>query len=269
MSDADPGGDTPTELSEPPADSDRSANTPESPEPASDPADAAADTDRIAPERPSHPRWLLPVIGVSIVALVLANNAGNAMFASLIHEKPYALLALNSSNKYILGTTTNTALILVLVLSTVRLVAPDPLFWMIGYLYRDRAEHWARRVFPGMNKVFDQFDQDKGGFARTLDVLLVVMPNNPVCLLAGVAGMRFRRMMTLSIVGTAGRILVLRGIGTLFDDEIDSILETISEYQSLLQKISIVLVVAFLAWQFFGRRGLIGGVEELEEELGD
>ena len=206
---------------------------------------------------------------MSIVALVLANNAGNAMWASLIHEQPYALLALNSSNKYIVGTTTNSALILVLVLSTVRLMAPDPLFWMIGYLYRDRAEHWARRVFPGMNKVFDQFDQDKGGFARTLDVLLVVMPNNPVCLLAGVAGVRFRRVMTLSLVGTAGRILVLRGIGTVFDDEIESILETVSQYQSLLQKISIALVVAFVAWQFFGRRGLIGGVEELEEELRD
>jgi membrane protein DedA with SNARE-associated domain len=216
-----------------------------------------------------HPRWLLPLIGVSIVALVAANQVGNATWATLIDDQPYALLALNSSNKYLIGTTPNSALALALVVATLRLIAPDPLFWMIGHLYRDRAEHWARRVFPGMNKVFDQFDADHGGFARTLDVLLVVMPNNPVCLLAGVAGVRFRRMIALSFVGTVGRVLLMRLIGTVFEEEIESLLDLVAKYQSWFQRVSIGLVVAFIAWQFFGRRGLIGGVEELEEELGD
>lgn len=209
------------------------------------------------------------MIGVSIVALVIANNAGNAMWAKWIDEQPYLLLALNSSNKYVIGTAPSSALLLVVVISTARLLAPDPLFWLMGHLYRDRAEHWARRVFPGMNRMFDQFDSDKGGFARTMDVLLVVMPNNPVCLLAGVAGVKFGRMITLSLIGTVGRILLLRGIAAVFEEEIQSVLDFVSRYQSLFWRISIVFVILFIGWQLLGRRGLIGGVEELEEELGD
>jgi membrane protein YqaA with SNARE-associated domain len=232
-------------------------------------SDPRPPSDEPAPPLPEHPRWLLPLIGVSIVAMVAANQIANATWATLIDDQPYALLALNSSNKYLIGTTPNSSLALVLVVATLRLLAPDPLFWMIGHLYRERAEHWARRVFPGMNKVFDQFDAEGGGFARTLDVLLVIMPNNPVCLLAGVAGVRFRRMMLLSLVGTVGRVLLMRLIGTVFEDEIESLLDFVAQYQSWFQRISIGLVVLFVAWQFFGRRGLIGGVEELEEELGD
>jgi membrane protein YqaA with SNARE-associated domain len=216
-----------------------------------------------------HPRWLLPLIGVSILVMVAANQIANATWATLIEDQPYRLLALNSSNKYLIGTTPNTALTWVMVISTLRLLAPDPLFWMIGHLYKERAEHWARRVFPGMNTMFDQFDADKGGFVRILDALLVIMPNNPVCLLAGVAGVRFRRMMALSIIGTIGRILVFRLIGRVFEDEIESLLDLVAKYQTWFQRISIALVVVFVAWQFFGRRGLIGGVEDLDEELGD
>lgn len=221
------------------------------------------------PALPEHPGWLLPLIGASIVALVVANNIGNAVWANWINNRPYGLLALNSSIKYLIGTTPRTDFWPMTVVVTLRLMAPDPLFWMIGHLYRDRAEHWGRRVYPGMGRIFNQFDEDSNAFSRVLDVLMLVVPNNPVCLLAGVAGMRLRRLLILSFVGTIGRIVVMRAIGFAFRRQINSLLGTVADYQKWFTIVSVVLVVGYVVWQVTGRRGLIGGVEELEDELGD
>lgn len=220
-------------------------------------------------EPPSHPRWLLPAIGIAIVLMVAANNVANAVWASWINERPLALLALNSSNKYVIGVTPNTAFWPVLVISALRLMAPDPLFYALGFLYRDRALHWARRVFPASGQLFDSFESDTSGFARILDLLVFVAPNNPVCLMAGVAAMNVRRFVLLSVTGTIARIFLLRGIGLVFHDQISSLLVSVARYQKWLTIASVAAVVLYMVWQIRTRRGLIGGVEDLEDELGD
>ncbi len=221
------------------------------------------------PAAAPHPKWLLPLIGASIIALVIANNVGNAVWASWINERPLFLLALNSSNKYLIGTTPNTEWIPVLVVSTLRLMAPDPLFYMVGYLFRDRAVHWARRVFPASGPLFDSLEADQGQFARILDALVFIMPNNPVCLIAGVVGMNVRRFAILAITGTIGRIILMRAIGTVFSEQIEDILDWVADYQRWLLIGSVVLVVGYVLWQVRSHKGLIGGVEDLEDELGD
>lgn len=221
------------------------------------------------PPAAPHPKWLLPLIGASIVALVIANNVGNAVWASWINERPLELLALNSSNKYLIGTTPNTGWAAVMLVSTLRPMAPDPLFYLVGYLYRDRAVHWARRVFPASGTLFDSFESDEGSFTRLLDGLVFVMPNNPVCLIAGVVGMNVRRFAVLAVAGTIGRIILMRAIGTVFSDQIEDLLEVVARYQRGLLILSIALVVVYVLWQVRSHRGLIGGVEDLEEELGD
>lgn len=217
----------------------------------------------------ARPRWLLPLIGASIVALVIANNIGNIVWANWIIEHPLGLLALNSSNKYLIGTTPGTGWIEVMLVSTTRLMAPDPLFYMVGYIYRDRAVHWARRVFPASGTLFDQLEADEGQFARILDALVFIMPNNPVCLIAGVVGMNVKRFLVLAVTGTIGRIILMRAIGTIFSEQINDILEVVARYQRWLLIGSVVLVVGYVLWQLRSHKGLIGGVEDLEDELGD
>lgn len=223
----------------------------------------------VGPAPVSHPRWLIPVIGASIVALVIANNVGNAVWASWINENPLGLLALNSSNKYLIGTTPGTGWMEVLFVGTARLMAPDPLFYMVGYIYRDRAVHWARRVFPASGALFDQLESDQGQFARILDALVFIMPNNPVCLIAGVVGMNVKRFLVLAVTGTIGRIILMRAIGTVFSEQIEDLLDVVARYQRWLLIGSVVLVVGYVLWQLRSHRGLLGGVEDLEEELGD
>ncbi len=226
-------------------------------------------TDIPTDARPTHPRWTLPVVGACIVALIIATNVGNIVWASWIETRPLGLLALNSSNKYLLGTSVSTDVVPFFAIAAVRLLLPDPLFWWLGKSYRDKALHWGRQVFPGMDPIFDQFEGDRTGFKKLLHVLVVIMPNNPVCLLAGVAAIPFRRFIVLSLVGTIGRIAIMRGIGMVFEDQIEDVLDFVAKYQVWLTRGSIVAVLAYVAWQFIGKRGLIGGVETLDEDLGD
>lgn len=226
-------------------------------------------TETTPAESPTHPRWLLPLIGGLIVALVAANNVGNAVWASWVTSRPLGLIALNSSNKYLLATSIDTDLLPFLVIGSLRLLAPDPLFYAIGYLYGPRALHWARDVFPGIDPLLEQVERDEGMVRNVMHALIVIMPNNPVCLVAGVTRFPIWRFAVLNVIGTIGRVLLMRWIGFLFEDQIEDLLEVVSRYQRWFLIGSIALVAAYVAWQVIGRKGLIGGVEELEEELGD
>ncbi|MFM7068749.1 MAG: hypothetical protein ACKOYM_04735 [Actinomycetes bacterium] len=235
-------------------------------------SDAGADTSAFPPMSSTHPRWVLPLVGSLIVALVVCTNVGNALWAKFTGQwnQPLTLLGLNSANRYLLLTTPITDVLPFVMVATTRLLLPDPLFYLLGYLYRGKALHWARRVFPGMDPLFDQFTNDTGGFRRILDVLVLVAPNNPVCLLAGVAAMPVRRFITLNVVGTLARVLLFRALGTAFSGTINEFVDNVvGPYQKWFTIASVAAVLGYLAYQTIGGKGLIGGVEELEEELGD
>lgn len=198
-----------------------------------------------------------------------ANYIGNAFWATWINERPLMLVGFNASNKYLIGTTPNTGFWEVMAVGTARLMAPDPMFYALGHLYQDRAVHWARQVFPASGMLFGELQTGGGGFARLLDALVLIMPNNPVCLIAGVMGMRLRRFLVLAIIGTLGRIALMRWIGVIFSDQIEDLLELVARYQRWLLIASIVGVVGYVLWQLRSRKGLMGGVEAMEDELGD
>jgi membrane protein DedA with SNARE-associated domain len=120
-----------------------------------------------------------------------------------------------------------------------------------------------------MDGIFDQFEQDRSGFKRILDVAVVIAPNNPVCLLAGVAAMPIRRFIALNVFGTLGRILLMRGLGLLFEEQIRDLLEVVARYQRFFTLGSLALVAGYLIYQTIGKRGVVGGLETLEEELGE
>ncbi len=237
---------------------------------------------------PTPPRWFLPVVGASIVVLIAANNLGNVVWScavasdpqqassmctwpgiSWFEGNPLGLLGLNSSNKYLLATSVLTDLAPFAAVALLRLRAPDPLFFLLGLTYRGRALHWARRAFPGMDPVIDQFESQGGATRRVLDTAVFIAPNNPVCLLAGVARMSWTRFLVLAVTGTLARIALMRGLGQIFRDQIEDVLELVGRYQRWFTLGSLLLVAAYLAHQIIGQRGLVGGVESLEDELGD
>ncbi|MEZ5269877.1 MAG: hypothetical protein R2789_15370 [Microthrixaceae bacterium] len=61
----------------------------------------------------------------------------------------------------------------------------------------------------------------------------------------------------------------MRLIGTVFEEQILDVLDVVARYQRWLLIISGLSVVGYIAWQLRSHCGLVGGVEDLEEELGD
>jgi membrane protein DedA with SNARE-associated domain len=223
----------------------------------------------LPPDHQHHPRWLLPTLTAGLVLLVIASNVGNMLWASWVVDRPLGLLVLNSSNKYLVATSISLDLVPMLVVATLRLLAPDPLFFAMGWLYGERALHWARRTFPGIEPLLDRVDDDPRLVHRVLNVLVVVAPNNPVCLVAGVVRYPIGRFVVLNVVGTVGRVLLMRWIGLLFEDQIEDVLEVVDRYQTWLLWGSIALVAGLIVWQVVADRGLAGSIDELDEELGE
>jgi membrane protein DedA with SNARE-associated domain len=223
----------------------------------------------LPPDHPTHPKWLLPTLTAGIVVLVIASNVGNMLWASWVVDRPLGLIALNSSNKYLLATSVSIEFVPMLLVATIRLLAPDPIFFAMGWLYGDRALHWARRTFPGGTPLLDRVHEDPRLVHKVLNVLVLVAPNNIVCLVAGVVRFPIKRFIALNVVGTIGRILLMRWIGLFFEDQIEDVLDVVDRYQTWLLWGSIAVVAAVVVWQVLADRGLIGGLEELEDELGD
>lgn len=217
----------------------------------------------------SHPRWLLPSLTAGIIALVVASNLGNVVWAKWVQSHPLGLIVLNSSNKYLLMTSISLDVVSMVVVGTLRLLAPDPIFFAMGWLYGDRALHWARRSFPAGAHLLDQVHGDPRTVHRILNVLVVVMPNNLVCLVAGVVRFPIKRFIALNVIGTVGRILLMRWIGLFFKDQIHDVLDLVNRYQKWLILASVLAVGAVVVSQMRSERGLVGGLEDLEDELGE
>lgn len=209
------------------------------------------------------------MLTAGIAALVVASNVGNVVWADWAESHPLGLIALNASNKYLLITSINLNAVPMVVVGTLRLLAPDPLFFAMGWLYGDRALHWARRTFPGGSGLLDQVHDDPRGVHKILNVLVVVMPNNLVCLVAGAVRFPIRRFIVLNVAGTVGRVLLMRWIGLFFEDQIQDVLDVVGRYQRWLILASVLAVGAVVIVQMRSERGLVGGLEDLDEELGE
>ena len=219
-------------------------------------------------EAPGHPRWLLPTLVVPIIGLIIANNVGSIMFTNNLAESglvehPLRILSLNSTNKILLATGFQVDWLPFFVVPLLRLLAPDPLFYLLGFLYRDQALRFGRRVYPGTDRIFDMFEHEEStGLHRMLDILVFLMPNNPICLMAGVAGMPVRRFVAINIAGTLARIGLMRWLSLTFRDQVLTITEFIARYQPWAIGLTVVAVILTVMAQ---SRRVVEGAEELAD----
>src|SRR5690606_31703941 len=95
---------------------------------------------------------------------------------------------------------------LFVVVASIRLLVADPLLYLLGYWYGDSAFAWLERRSPTVGAGARKLEQY---FGYASWPLVVVMPNNPVCLLAGVHRMRPAVFATLNVVGTLGRVVLI------------------------------------------------------------
>ena len=207
--------------------------------------------------RRRHLVWLVAPIAVMIAAGYVAG----ALWPTLSIEHPLWLLGLSAANRYCVMVVNQVDLWAYYLIGTLRLLAPDPFFFAIGWLYGPAALRWMEQRSPTVRSIMGRIE---GWFDRWGDVLVFCFPNNYVCLVAGVARMSIVRFAVLNVAGTLARLLLLQIVGDIFSGPIDWFLGFVADYRIPLLVISVV-AVAFTAGGELrrGRRDL-EGIQELE-----
>lgn len=224
--------------------------------------DDAGEAVEPAPARPSRTKLTLTI--VPIIGLIICSNIGDALTTTWAEEHPLALIALNSRNRILVLTTNQLDALPYYLVASVRLLVSDPLFFLLGRWYGESAVRWIEKRSPTYGNLVRRAERSFGAAAYPL---VLVAPNQWICLLAGAAGMSVAVFFALNIVGTFVRLYLIRELGETFEAPIDDLLGFFRDYRLELFVVS-VLLVAFFAWNEHRRgRGDVDALRDLEHEL--
>jgi membrane protein DedA with SNARE-associated domain len=205
-------------------------------------------------------------IGFPLIAMVIAANVGDAFMPTLVESNPLALIALNARNRNLILVTNQLDAASYYVVGFFRLLLSDPLFYLLGWYYRDRAVTWIEDRAAGIGGFLRSAEQyfDKAAYP-----LVAIMPNNFICLFAGSAGMPIRVFVALNAIGTLARLYLIRIFGEAFSEPIDDVLEFIGEYRPYLLALTIGIVVISSIRQAATGTGEVGEILHMEDDLED
>ena len=205
------------------------------------------------PEPPAQPRLgrrHLILLIVPILAMVVAGYIADALWPDLVNSNPLLLIGLSAKNRYLVLVVNHVSSVWFFVIGTLRLLLPDPFFFALGWFYGEAALNWMERRTPTTGRYMRTVE---GWFGKWGAPLVVVFPNNYVCLVAGAARMNPIKFAALNIVGTIARLVMILFVGDVFSGPIDSILGFIANWRIPLLVVSISLVAIF--WISELRRG--------------
>jgi membrane protein DedA with SNARE-associated domain len=212
-----------------------------------------------------HPpgRRTLTLLTVPIVGLVILNNVGDALAPTLVDHHPLLLIAMNSRNRNLLLVTNHLDAWSYYLVATLRLGISDPLFFLIGYWYGDRAMDWMEQRTRTVGRTLRQWE---GWFAKAAYPLVFLAPNNPICLFAGAAGMSVPGFFVANLTGTLARLYAIRWLGKAFTAPIDHVLKFIADYRTPLLVGTIALAVVFVLAELRGGGPALEALEEAADE---
>lgn len=225
------------------------------------------------PHAAEHPagqpgRARLSMLIGTIIVLLVAANLGNAFFPTLSTEYPLVLIALSSANRNLILASGQLPFVAYFVVATIRLILPDIAFFYLGYDYGDRALGWMERRTPRVGAMLRELERLFGRWGYVIvPVAPLLIPSNPICLVAGASRMRPRIFWTLNLIGIVARVLIMLWIGEKFDGAVTWLLDFIAQYRLPLTVVTVGLV-GFTFWRE-SRAGTsdIQQLLELEDEL--
>jgi len=200
---------------------------------------------------------MLSLVVAPLIVMVTASNLAFFLWASLVDTHPLVLLTLSAQNRYLALTTNSLDPWSYYLVGSLRLLAPDPLFYLLGLWYGVRAIDWMERRAPSLGMSLRMLEK---GFVKARYVIVFVAPNNPVSLLAGAAAMPPAVFAILNVTGTIARLVMIRLLGNVFQAPIDAFLGFVKDYRWYLIGISVLLTV-ISTWN--DRRSGGGEVEAL------
>lgn len=211
-------------------------------------------------------RTALTFVVVPLIVMVAAGYVAGAVWPQWVNSRPLLLIMLSAQNRYLILVVNQLDAISYYSVGTIRLLLPDPLFYLLGYWYGDAAVRWMESRTATVGGMLRWLEQ---AFRKWGHPLVFLFPNNPVCLFAGAARMRVWVFAVLNISGTIARLILIAWIGRKLQAPIDAVLDFIARYRVPLLIFS-VLAMGFTVWNET-RHGTseIDQLLELERDLED
>jgi membrane protein DedA with SNARE-associated domain len=209
-------------------------------------------------------RLQLTCIVVPLICMVVAGWIADATWPKLVNSHPLLLIALSSRNRNLALVATEIDAVPYYVVGTLRLLASDPLFYLLGYFYGDTAVAWVERRWSFAAEWLEWIEEL---FSKAAYPVVFLAPNNIFCAMAGSSGMRPAVFFALNVTGTITRLFVIRWLGDVFSKPLDWLRELIGDYASYLLPVTILIVVVMVAREV--RRGAseVQQLSHLEDEL--
>lgn len=197
-------------------------------------------------ERGHPPRkWILrTIIGLVIVSQGAA-LLGDLFLAGIVDREPALLIALNPRNRNLALATTQLSAGVYYTVGFLRLIASDPLYYLLGYWYGERAIAWTER----RSRTYGPLIRDGERLFRKASLpLIFAAPNNIICAMSAATGVRLRTFIALNLSGTVVRLVVIRQLGEVFESPLERIIDLIARYRVPL----LILSAIGVAWTVFG-----------------
>ncbi len=236
--------------------------TSEDPNPGGDDEPVTGNT-RPAPSGPPNRTALLAVV-IPLIIMVIGSNIANYFGLGFVTERPVLVMVLSSQIKWLVLAVNLVDPVVFFTVGMLRNLAPDPFFYILGFWYGDAAVRWMEHRVPSMGELLRQAERHFPKWGRPL---VLLFPNNPICLLAGAARMPVVEFAVLNVVGTAGRLVLIKIFGEAFETPIQWFLDLLQEYRIPLLVIG-GLAFVFTIWNE-NRKGTgeVRALVELEEEF--
>lgn len=218
----------------------------------------------MVPDRPPPSRRTLAFIVVPILALIVIGNVGNAIHPTLVNNHPLLLVGMEPRNRFLLLVAGNVDYLPFLLVATLRRLASDPLFYLLGYLYGDAGVRWMERKMGdevGMVKTMERW------FRKAGPILVFLFPGLFACVLAGATRMRPAVFMALNIAGTVTVVTLLYHFAGFFDGPLGAVNRFYGNNGKVLTIVSVSLTVFWLLNQRRQGRSEIKSIATFEEEL--
>lgn len=219
-----------------------------------------------AVERPRPSRKKLALIVTPILILWVLGIVGSALTPTLLAKNPLLLIVLEPRNRNLILVSQKVDQVPFLLVGFFRRVLTDPLFYLLGYLYGDRAVRWAEQKM-GEAGAFVRGVEKAFGKAGPLVVFL--SPGALVCVLAGATGMRPLVFALMNVLGTITILVVLYAFGDIFSGPVGALNRFISSNFKWLTILS-VLATAWWIWDQKKRGTLeLESVDDIAGQLED
>jgi len=178
---------------------------------------------------PTTPPRLKQLVATVAVLLYVTGTFGSIVGPAWVDDRPALLLALNARNRNLFGSVPFIDPLAYSLIGFARVFVVGFVFFLVGRWWGDRFMTWTEQQLGVLPAIYRWFRTaiDRAGW-----LFVLLMPgSNIVCLSAGWRRMNIRLFVVLLAVGTVAKLAVLWVGGKVFEDQIKSFLDAISDYQ--------------------------------------